>query len=45
MGWIFMALGAIAFVLPASYGNILMGTSFGFVHVVFGLIIARRYGG
>ncbi|HUR99509.1 MAG TPA: hypothetical protein VMZ26_15700 [Pyrinomonadaceae bacterium] len=45
MGWIFIAIGAIAFALPASYGNILMGTSFGLVHVIFGLIIARRYGG
>ncbi|MEO8574590.1 MAG: hypothetical protein ABI481_11520 [Pyrinomonadaceae bacterium] len=45
MGWIFIATGAIAFALPASFGNILMGVSFGLVHVVFGLIIARRYGG
>jgi hypothetical protein len=45
MGWVFIAIGAIAFALPASFGNILMGLSFGLVHVVFGLIIARRYGG
>ncbi|MEP6705650.1 MAG: hypothetical protein ABJB34_12655 [Acidobacteriota bacterium] len=45
MGWVFIASGAIAFALPASFGNILMGVSFGLVHVVFGLIIARRYGG
>ena len=45
MGWIFMAIGAIAFLLPASFGNILMGASFGLVHIIFGLIIARRYGG
>jgi hypothetical protein len=45
MGWIFIAIGAVAFMLPASFGNILMGVSFGLVHVVFGLIIARRYGG
>ncbi len=45
MGWIFMAIGALAFALPASFGNILMGASFGVVHIVFGLIIARRYGG
>jgi hypothetical protein len=45
MGWVFIAIGAIAFALPASFGNILMSLSFGLVHVVFGLIIARRYGG
>ena len=45
MGWIFMAIGASAFILPASFGNILMGASFGLVHIIFGLIIARRYGG
>ena len=45
MGWIFMAFGAIAFALPAAFGNILMGVTFGLVHIVFGIIIARRYGG
>jgi hypothetical protein len=27
------------------FGNILMGVTFGLVHIVFGIIIARRYGG
>ena len=45
MGWIFMAIGAIGFALPAVYGDILMGTSFGLTHIVFGAIIARRFGG
>lgn len=45
MGWMFIAAGAVALILPASYGNILMGVSFGALHVIFGLIIARRYGG
>lgn len=45
MGWVFIALGAIGFALPSAYGNILMGASFGVVHIVFGGIIARRYGG
>lgn len=45
MGWCFMALGAIAFVLPTSYGNLMMAASFGVLHIVFGAIIARRYGG
>lgn len=45
MGWVFIAMGAIAFALPTVYGNYLMGASFGLTHIVFGLIIARRYGG
>ena len=45
MGWVFIVIGATAFALPANFGNLLMGVSFGLVHVVFGLIIARRYGG
>jgi hypothetical protein len=45
MGWLFIAIGAAAFALPAVYGNLLMGVSFGLVHIIFGAIIARRYGG
>ena len=45
MGWLFIAMGALAFTLPASYGNILMGASFGVLHIVFGAVIAKRYGG
>jgi len=45
MGWCFMAVGALAFLLPTSYGNLMMGASFGLLHIVFGAIIARKYGG
>jgi len=45
MGWLFMALGAVAFALPTYYGNLMMGASFGLLHIIFGAIIARRYGG
>jgi hypothetical protein len=45
MGWVFVAAGAVAFALPAAYGNYVLGASFGLVHIVFGAIIARRYGG
>jgi hypothetical protein len=45
MGWCFMAVGAIAFLLPSTYGNLMMGLSFGVIHVIFGAIIAKRYGG
>ena len=45
MGWFFMALGAIAFAIPAHYGNMMMGASFGMLHIIFGAIIAKKYGG
>jgi hypothetical protein len=45
MGWCFIALGTIAFMVPAGYGNSLMGLGFGVLHIIFGIIIARRYGG
>jgi len=43
-GLCFLALGAGALLAPAA-GNWLLGAGFGGAHVVFGLIIARRYGG
>lgn len=45
MGWCFIALGAIAFLIPAGYGNSMMALGFGIVHVVFGFVIGRKYGG
>lgn len=45
MGWVFMTLGAAAFALPAAYGDWLMAASFGVAHIIFGAIIAKRYGG
>ncbi len=45
MGWCFMALGAIAFVVPSNYANLMMAATFGLLHIIFGSIIARRYGG
>ncbi len=45
MGWCFIALGTVAFVVPASFGNLIMALSFGVLHVIFGSIIARRFGG
>ena len=45
MGWCFIALGIVAFVLPSNYGNLMMGASFGLLHIVFGAIIGKKYGG
>jgi hypothetical protein len=45
MGACFMALGACALVAPASWGVWFMAAGFGLVHIVFGFIIAARYGG
>jgi hypothetical protein len=45
MGWCFMVMGALAFALPFSYGNLMMAASFGLLHIIFGAIIAKKYGG
>jgi hypothetical protein len=45
VGWIFVALGLISVFVDSSYGNIFMALGFGVLHVVFGLVVAKRYGG
>lgn len=45
MGMSFCALGALALFCPANWGNLLLAAGFGGLHILFGLVIARRYGG
>jgi len=45
LGFSFMAVGSIAFLAPAAWAGWLLGLGFGGLHIVFGAVIARRYGG
>src|SRR5215210_5423585 len=45
MGLCFMLFGALALFCPAPWANYLMAAGFGGLHIIFGIIIARRHGG
>ena len=45
MGLCFMLLGAFTLFCPSAWTNVLMAAGFGGLHVIFGIIIARRHGG
>ena len=45
MGVSFMVLGTIALFSPLAWANWFMAAGFGALQIVFGVIIARRYGG
>lgn len=45
MGLCFMLLGAVSLFFPPQLSNIVMALGFGALHIVFGIIIARKHGG
>lgn len=45
MGACFLGTGALALFTPAGWSDFWLGLGFGALHVVFGAVIARKYGG
>jgi hypothetical protein len=45
MGLCFMSLGAVALFCPPGWGNYFLAAGFGGLHMLFGIVIARRFGG
>jgi len=45
MGFAFLGLGALALLLPVNWRDLPLAAGFGGLHIFFGLIIARKYGG
>ena len=45
MGLCFLVLGSLALLSPSPLGNMWMMAGFGGLHVLFGIVIARKHGG
>ena len=45
MGICFMFIGAVALFCPLSWSGYFLAGGFGGLHMIFGIVIARRYGG
>ncbi|HWZ53825.1 MAG TPA: hypothetical protein VNV84_03680 [Candidatus Acidoferrales bacterium] len=45
MGLCFVVLGAVALFCPPSWGSLFLAAGFGGLHILFGTVIARNYGG
>jgi hypothetical protein len=45
MGSCFMLWGAVTLFVPAAWSNLFLALGFGCMHIIFGFLIARRYGG
>jgi hypothetical protein len=45
IGIVFVVLGALALPMPWLWANMMLAAGFGLAHIVFGALIARRYGG
>jgi hypothetical protein len=45
MGLAFLILGGLTLLVPAAWRDLMLGAGFGGLHIIFGFIIARKYGG
>ena len=45
MGACFITLGALALLTPPAWSNLLLMAGFGGLHIIFGVLVARKHGG